>query len=125
VLTGKLPAHEQGAARRLGLAAALVTHVLLLLGLTWLMGLTRTLFTVLAVELSGRDLILLAGGHFLFGKAAHEIHGKLGGRVAASGAGPRASFALVIAQIGVVDVVFSLDAVITAVGMAQASPGRS
>jgi len=121
ILAGKLPAEQQPSARRLGLGFALVTRLALLLGITWVMGLTRGLFTVLGHEWSGRDLILLGGGLFLLGKATFEIHDKLEVTHEAelSGGGKGASFWLVIAQIGVLDVVFSLDSVITAVGMAQ------
>jgi predicted tellurium resistance membrane protein TerC len=122
ILAGKLPPERQPAARRIGLAFALGTRLLLLLAITWVMGLTRELFAVLGHGFSGRDLILLGGGLFLVGKATVEIHDKLevkhapelGGAAAA-----RASFWLVILQIGVLDIVFSLDSVVTAVGMAQ------
>lgn len=122
ILVGKLPAAERPAARRLGLAAALGTRLGLLLAITWVMGLTRELFAVLGHGFSGRDLILLAGGLFLLAKATLEIHEKLEVRHEAelSGAGASgASFWVVIVQIGVLDLVFSLDSVVTAVGMAQ------
>ncbi len=122
ILAGKLPREEQPAARRLGLAVALGTRLLLLLAITWVMGLTRELFRVLGQAFSGRDLILLGGGLFLIAKATFEIHDKLEVKHLAEGGAPaagRASFWLVIAQIGVLDIVFSLDSVITAVGMAQ------
>jgi predicted tellurium resistance membrane protein TerC len=121
ILAGKLPAEQQPSARRLGLGFALATRLALLLGITWVMGLTRALFTLLGHEWSGRDLILLGGGLFLLGKATFEIHDKLEVKHEAelSGGAKGASFWLVIAQIGVLDVVFSLDSVITAVGMAQ------
>jgi predicted tellurium resistance membrane protein TerC len=120
ILAGKLPREQQPAARRLGLGFALATRLALLFAITWVMGLTRELFTVLGHGWSGRDLILLVGGLFLLAKATHEIHDKLevkhgvelGGRATGR-------FWLVIAQIGVLDIVFSLDSVITAVGMAQ------
>jgi predicted tellurium resistance membrane protein TerC len=122
ILVGKLPAAQRPAARRLGLGAALATRLLLLLAITWVMGLTRELFAVLGHGFSGRDLILLAGGLFLLAKATMEIHEKLEVRHEAelSGAGGKgASFWVVIVQIGVLDLVFSLDSVVTAVGMAQ------
>jgi predicted tellurium resistance membrane protein TerC len=122
ILAGKLPPERQPAARRLGLAFALATRLLLLLAITWVMGLTRELFRVLGHGFSGRDLILLGGGLFLIGKATVEVHDKLEVRheeeqARAGGAG--ASFWLVIVQIGILDIVFSLDSVVTAVGMAQ------
>ncbi len=122
ILAGRLPKEEQPKARRLGLAFALATRLALLLGITWVMGLTKPIFHLLRHGWSGRDLILLAGGLFLLAKATFEIHDKLevkheaelGGKAA-----PRASFWMVIVQIGILDIVFSLDSVITAVGMAQ------
>jgi predicted tellurium resistance membrane protein TerC len=121
ILAGKLPRAQQDAARRLGLGVALGTRLLLLLGITWVMGLTRELFTFLGHGWSGRDLILLVGGLFLLAKATHEIHDKLEVKHEAELDGTKggASFWLVIAQIGVLDIVFSLDSVITAVGMAR------
>jgi predicted tellurium resistance membrane protein TerC len=121
ILAGKLPRERQPAARRLGLAFALGTRLLLLLGITWVMGLTRELFFLLGHGWSGRDLILLVGGLFLLAKATFEIHDKLEVKHDAELEGGKggASFWLVILQIGVLDIVFSLDSVITAVGMAQ------
>jgi predicted tellurium resistance membrane protein TerC len=122
ILAGRLPRAQQPAARRLGLGFALATRLLLLLGITWVMGLTRELFSVLGHGWSGRDLILLVGGLFLLAKATFEIHDKLEvkhGPELEGAAGRRASFWMVIVQIGVLDIVFSLDSVITAVGMAQ------
>ncbi len=120
ILAGKLPPERQPKARRLGLALALATRLLLLFGVTWLMGLTRELFRFLGHGFTGRDLILAGGGLFLIGKATFEIHDKLEVRHQSrrtSGGG--AAFGLVLAQIAVLDVVFSLDSVLTAVGMAQ------
>jgi predicted tellurium resistance membrane protein TerC len=121
ILAGKLPRDRQDAARRIGLGVALGTRLLLLLGITWVMGLTRELFTLFGHGWSGRDLILLVGGLFLLAKATFEIHDKLevphGKELDAAKGG--ASFWMVIAQIGVLDIVFSLDSVITAVGMAR------
>jgi predicted tellurium resistance membrane protein TerC len=121
ILAGRLPREQQPRARRLGLGFALATRLALLLGITWVMGLTRGLFGLLGHEWSGRDLILLSGGLFLLAKATFEIHDKLEVKHGPelSGGARAPSFWLVIAQIGVLDVVFSLDSVITAVGMAQ------
>ncbi len=120
ILADKLPPEQQPTVRRLGLALALVLRLALLFAISWVMGLTAPLFSLLDKAFSGRDLILLIGGLFLVGKATHEIHDKL--EVAhqenARSAGASA-FWLILAQILVLDVVFSLDSVITAVGMAQ------
>lgn len=126
ILADRLPAAKRPLARRLGLGAALVTRVLLLLGITWVMGLTAALFTIPLEEphpVSGRDLILLGGGLFLIAKATWEIHDKLEGEEPHHAAG-RASATLgaVVVQIGLLDVVFSLDSVITAVGMVRVDP---
>ena len=120
ILTGRLPTSQQALARRVGLGLALVMRIGLLLAITWIMGLTRPLFTVLGEEVSGRDLILLVGGLFLIFKATWEIYDKLEveAKHVASGGG-HAAFAGVIVQILLLDIVFSLDSVITAVGMAQ------
>jgi predicted tellurium resistance membrane protein TerC len=120
ILAGKLPAHRQGRARSLGLLAAMVTRILLLLSLTWMIRLTTPFFSVLHHPFSGRDLILLAGGLFLLAKATVEIHDRLEGEEAHETARAAASFGAVIAQIMVLDIVFSLDSVITAIGMARA-----
>ena len=119
ILAGKLPAAEQPKARRLGLAGAFVTRVLLLLSIAWIVRLTRPLFTVLGHGVSGRDLILLAGGLFLIAKATYEIHSKLEGEEHDAGGPGRVarSLASVVGQIMLIDIVFSLDSVITAVGM--------
>jgi predicted tellurium resistance membrane protein TerC len=122
ILAGRLPAGEQPRARRLGLGFALASRLGLLFAITWVMGLTRPLFHILGHGWSGRDLILLAGGLFLLAKATHEIHDKLEVRhekELEGAAARRASFWMVIVQIGVLDIVFSLDSVITAVGMAR------
>ncbi|MGA3564617.1 TerC family protein [Melissospora conviva] len=116
ILAGRLPAHQQARARTIGLSLALVTRLILLASLSWVIGLTAPLFTVLGQEISGRDLILLLGGLFLLGKATYEIHEHLEGEEHAK-SGKVVSFGAVIAQILVLDVVFSLDSVITAVGM--------
>lgn len=116
ILAAKLPAHQQARARRIGLLLALVTRILLLFSLSWIIGLTAPWFTVFGQEISGRDLILILGGLFLLGKATYEIGERLEGEQAhAVGAGT-ASFGAVLGQIVVLDMVFSLDSVITAVG---------
>ena len=121
ILAGKLPRDQQPRARSLGLAGAFVTRIALLLSITWVMQLTAPLFTVLDHPFSGRDLILLIGGLFLIGKATHEIHAKLEGpdEEAQQQARPVSGLWVTVAQIMVIDIVFSLDSVITAVGMAD------
>ena len=121
ILAGKLPAAQQGRARRLGLSAAMITRILLLLSITWLARLTRPLFTLPFPHhaVSGRDLVLLVGGLFLMAKSVHEIHDKLEGEEGRLSTKVPASFAGVIVQIMLLDVVFSLDSVITAIGMAD------
>ena len=122
ILAGKLPAEQQPKARKLGLMLALITRILLLMSLTWIMGLTTPLFTLplLQVGVSGRDLVLLIGGLFLIWKSVREVHEKLEEEDGhATGSRSRASFAGVIVQILLLDIVFSLDSVITAVGMAD------
>ncbi|MSR63098.1 MAG: TerC family protein [Planctomycetes bacterium] len=118
ILSSKLPEHERARARTLGLALALFGRVGLLLSLSWVIGLKAPWFTLLGQELSGRDLILLGGGLFLLAKATHEIHSSMEGAHGSQEA-KAATFASVIAQILVLDLVFSLDSVITAVGMAD------
>lgn len=119
ILAGKLPEHQRARARRLGLGAAMITRILLLLSLTWMMRLTRPLFDVFGHGVSGRDIILLSGGLFLIFKATREIHEKLEGEEGHKSAKVKASFAGVITQIMLLDIVFSLDSVITAIGMAR------
>jgi predicted tellurium resistance membrane protein TerC len=119
ILAGKLPRADRERARVWGLSLAMITRLLLLLAITWVMGLTATVVAVMGQDLSGRDLILLGGGLFLIAKSTHEIHDKLEGAHGGRGAKTAASFASVIAQILVLDIVFSLDSVITAVGMAD------
>ena len=120
ILSGKLPPAQQPRARSLGLAGAFITRVALLLSITWVMRLTAPLFSLWSHDLSGRDLILLVGGLFLIGKATMEIHHKLEGPDTNSETrGAVKSLAATVAQIMVVDIVFSLDSVITAVGMAS------
>jgi predicted tellurium resistance membrane protein TerC len=120
ILAGKLPPEQRERARVLGLAAALITRILLLFSINWIADLTDPWFTILDHDFSGRDLILIGGGLFLLGKSTFEIHDKLEGAEHGSGAGrAAASFASVIVQIMLLDIVFSLDSVITAVGMAD------
>ena len=120
ILAGKLSKAEQPKARRLGLMGALVTRIAFLLSISWIMGLTGSLFTMMGRAVTGRDLILIIGGLFLIGKSTYEIHSKLEGAEHHADA-PKARGALwaVVAQIMVVDIVFSIDSVITAVGMVQ------
>jgi predicted tellurium resistance membrane protein TerC len=117
ILVGRLPAHQRVLARRAGLGLAMLTRLALLFSISWVMGLTGSWFTVFGQDISGRDVILIAGGLFLLAKATHEIHNSLEGAedrgeaVAATGLG------MALAQIAILDVVFSLDSVITAVGL--------
>jgi predicted tellurium resistance membrane protein TerC len=120
ILVGRLPPEQRARGRTIGLALAMITRILLLLSITWVMGLSADLFTVAGFGVSGRDLILFAGGLFLIAKSTLEIHSGL------EGAGEpdrevkgRATFGSVIIQIAIIDIVFSLDSVITAVGMAD------
>jgi predicted tellurium resistance membrane protein TerC len=117
ILAGKLPQDQQKRARTTGIMLAVITRVLLLLSLSWIIGLTEPLFSLIGFEISGRDLVLLAGGLFLLWKSVHEIHQKLEGEEGHSSAKVRAAFWSVIFQIMLLDIVFSLDSVITAVGM--------
>lgn len=119
ILAGKLPQEQQEKARVWGLGLAMITRVILLLGIKWVMGLTAPLFTLLNQEISGRDLILLTGGLFLIYKSTREIHEKLEGTDHEQATKAVHSFGGVISQILVLDIVFSLDSVITAVGMAR------
>jgi predicted tellurium resistance membrane protein TerC len=116
ILAGKLPVEERKRARLIGLSLALGARVLLLLSLSWVMRLTSDLFTLFGLGISGKDLVLILGGLFLVGKATHEIHSKLEDDQHAPHA-RRAGFFSVVAQILLIDIVFSLDSVITAVGM--------
>ncbi|PKO04402.1 MAG: hypothetical protein CVU41_17140 [Chloroflexi bacterium HGW-Chloroflexi-3] len=117
ILAGKLPLQQQSKARRTGIAMAVISRILLLLSLSWIIGLTDPIFTILNFHVSGRDLILLIGGLFLMGKATMEIHQKLEGVEGHSSTKVKATFWNVILQVMLLDVVFSLDSVITAVGM--------
>jgi len=117
ILAGKLPEAQQGKARRTGLALAVISRILLLLSLSWIIGLEDPLFSVFNVDITGRDIILMLGGLFLVGKATYEIHEKLEGEEGHASAAVKATFMGVILQVLLLDVVFSLDSVITAVGM--------
>jgi predicted tellurium resistance membrane protein TerC len=121
ILSGKLPAERQKRARVTGLGAAMVMRILLLFSISWVIGLTAPMFTVFEQEISGRDLILILGGLFLLFKSTKEIHERLEGDDHPAGAAGarRVSFGAVIGQIMLLDIVFSLDSVITAVGMAE------
>jgi predicted tellurium resistance membrane protein TerC len=117
ILSGKLPADQQKRARKLGLLGAMLTRVLLLFSIAWIARLTTPLFSALGHALSGRDLILIGGGLFLLGKSTFEIHDKLEGDEGHASGRVAASFMSVIVQIMLLDIVFSLDSVITAIGM--------
>jgi len=121
ILVGRLPEAQRQRARLLGLGFAMATRIGLLLSLAWVMTLTEPLFTIVGREISGRDLILILGGLFLLWKSVHEIHNSLEGEEEGPSAAvvARAGFAATIIQIGIIDIVFSLDSVITAVGMAD------
>ena len=125
ILVGRLPAEQRQRARILGLAGAMVTRVMLLLSLAWVMRLTNPLFTILDEAISGRDLILILGGLFLLAKSTHEIHSSLEGSEESGADGSRIAirgFYATLVQIAILDIVFSLDSVITAVGMASHVP---
>ena len=118
ILTGKLPKEQQSRARTVGISLAVITRILLLLSITWVMSLTEPLFTVFGEPITGRDIILLVGGLFLIYKSTNEIHDKLEGEDhTRSDGGGKATFNAVILQILLVDIIFSLDSVITAVGI--------
>ena len=119
ILAGKLPAEQRDKARKLGLGLAMVTRILLLLSINWIAHLEDELFAILGHGFSGRDLIMLGGGLFLLAKATTEIHARLEGDEHGAAGGPVSSFLSVIVQIILLDIVFSLDSVITAVGMAD------
>jgi predicted tellurium resistance membrane protein TerC len=125
ILSGKLEESKRDRARRLGLAAAMIMRILLLLSITFIMKLKKPLFEIIGHGFSGRDLILLVGGLFLLAKATHEIHNKLEGSDDGEGGGRRhSSMTSVIVQIMLMDIIFSLDSVITAVGMVPQAPGQ-
>lgn len=119
ILAGKLPPAQQPRARTLGLGLAMISRIVLLFSLTWVMRLTQPLFTVWRNEISGRDLILIIGGLFLLAKSTHEIHNKLEGEEEHGTTRVHSAFLGVLVQIMLLDIVFSLDSVITAIGMAN------
>jgi len=122
ILVAKLPQAQQARARQIGLGLAMGMRILLLLSLSWLLGFTQPLFALLGYEISGRDLILIAGGLFLLAKSTLEIHSGLEGEEGGGSARAVASFAAVIVQVVLLDIVFSIDSVLTAVGMANDIP---
>ncbi|MCB0193166.1 MAG: TerC family protein [Anaerolineae bacterium] len=122
ILAGKLPADQQAKARNVGLTLAMFIRIALLFSLSWIIGLTEPLFEVFGFEVTGRSLIMLAGGLFLLGKSTFEIHDKLEGEEGHASAKVNATFTSVIIQILLLDIVFSLDSVITAVGMVDELP---
>lgn len=121
ILVGRLPKDQRDRARIIGLGLAMITRILLLLVITWVIGLERTkLFTILGSEVSAKDIILIIGGLFLIAKSVHEIHGSLEGHPQeGKKAGPTATMGAVLVQIALIDVVFSIDSVITAIGLAE------
>jgi predicted tellurium resistance membrane protein TerC len=122
ILVGRLPAAQRARARFIGLGLAMVMRIGLLLSLAWMMRLTEPLISVTRYELSGRDLILIIGGLFLLGKSVLEIHNSLEGEGAEGHGGKAANFIGTLVQIAIIDIVFSLDSVITAVGMVNDIP---
>lgn len=119
LLVSRVEKSKQGKARTIGLGLAMISRILLLLSLTWVMTLVEPLFRIFEVDISGRDLILLIGGLFLLGKSTHEIHHQVEDHNENKAKEKRASFMSVLIQIAILDIVFSLDSVITAVGLAQ------
>jgi predicted tellurium resistance membrane protein TerC len=119
ILTGRLPEHQRQRGRVVGLSLAMIMRIALLMSLAWIVRLTKPLFQVLGHGVSGRDLILIGGGLFLLGKATHEIHHSLEGPDEHEAGGGPATMGSVLVQIALLDLVFSLDSVITAVGMAE------
>lgn len=117
ILAGKLPEHQRAKARQIGIAVAAVSRLVLLFSIAWIVSLTSPVFSVLGNEFSWRDLILIGGGVFLLIKAVNEMHNKLEGEQGAASNGVQATFAGVILQIMILDMVFALDSIITAVGM--------
>jgi predicted tellurium resistance membrane protein TerC len=119
ILVARLPEGQRDRARRLGLGLAMATRLLLLFSIVWVMGLIEPWFTAFGHEISGRDVILIGGGLFLLAKSTHEIHGSLETLTESASPGVVSSFSMVLLQIAVLDIVFSLDSVITAVGLAE------
>ncbi len=122
ILADKLPAEQRAKARRVGLGLAMLMRIALVMSMAWIVGLTKPVFTLFDHGVSWRDLVLMAGGLFLLAKATHEVHGALEGAQGHASAKVRASFAGVIAQVLVLDIVFSIDSVITAVGLTNVIP---
>ncbi len=122
ILVGRLPEHQRPRGRLVGLGLAMVMRILLLLSITWVMSLTAPLFSVAEHSVSWRDVILFGGGLFLIAKSTMEIHTSLEGEEEHHAAGGSASFAAIVLQIGIIDIIFSLDSVITAVGLADQVP---
>jgi predicted tellurium resistance membrane protein TerC len=122
VLVGRLPKQQRNRARTIGLALAMITRILLLLSITWIMSLTSPWFAIFSQQISGRDVILILGGLFLLAKSTHEIHASLEGKSEFSEKKLTKNFITILIQIAILDVVFSLDSVITAVGLAQHIP---
>lgn len=117
ILVGRLPEKQREPARFIGLALAMITRLALLFSIVWIMGLVEPWFTVFGQEVSGRDIILVGGGLFLLAKATHEIHNSLEGAEGDESSAAAAGFGMVLLQIAILDIVFSLDSVITAVGL--------
>ncbi|MCL6271124.1 TerC family protein [Sansalvadorimonas sp. 2012CJ34-2] len=122
ILAGRLPEHQRQKARNIGLLLAMGTRILLLISIAWVIGLTGTLFTVFDHEVSGRDIILFGGGLFLLAKSTHEIHASFEDHHETDKPKATSGFLITIIQIGLLDIIFSLDSVITAVGMAEHLP---
>ncbi|MDH3451207.1 MAG: TerC family protein [Gammaproteobacteria bacterium] len=119
ILVGRLPVHQRALARRLGLSLAMIARLALLFSIAWVIGLTAPWFSVFGEEISGRDLILFGGGLFLLAKATHEIHKSLEGTEESGTAAVATGLGMVLTQIALLDIVFSLDSVITAVGLVE------
>jgi predicted tellurium resistance membrane protein TerC len=119
ILVGKLPEHQRDSARRIGLGLAMLSRLLLLFSLAWVIGLVEPWFSVLGYDISGRDAVLIVGGFFLLAKSTHEIHDSLEGGSEASVAKAASSYLAILVQIMILDIVFSLDSVITAVGLVE------
>ena len=122
IIVGRMPAGQQSSGRFLGLSLAMLTRIALLLSITWVMGLTADLFSIYGHGVSGRDVILIGGGLFLLAKSTHEIHQSLEGGDIETGEGSTSGFVATLIQIALIDIVFSLDSVITAVGLAKDIP---
>lgn len=119
ILVGRLPEHQRNSARLIGLALAMLTRLALLFSIVWVMGLVETWFSVLDQEISGRDVILILGGLFLLAKSTHEIHNSLEVVQESQASSVTSGFLMVLTQVAIMDVIFSLDSVITAVGLAK------